>query len=376
MSPVGGGSLPDGVAAFHEITGVAGGSTGSIGRVSLNLPNANTLAVGARGDVYTTAGSSDEVIGVSGYARTTNPGTVTNSYGVKGESEGSAGAIGSSYGVYGRATANVGAFNYSIYGESAGTGTNDWAGYFNGRTYVAGTIFTPSDENLKTEIEPLENATERLVQLDPKSYLFRTEEFPSMGLPQEQQYGFMASELQEVFPEMVIETTHPASYDSSGVELTPAIPFKAVSLGGLTPVLVAAFQEQQATIADLNDRLAQMEARLDGCCSGSPSEGRSNATEQGIGNSATIGNDRTLRIVPNPMQDQATIYYQLERSGRMQLLANSADGKELRVLKEANSEAGSYQYAWATEGLAPGVYYVTLLLDGQPITKQVIKIDR
>ena len=376
MSPVGGGSLPDGVAAFHEITGVAGGSTGSIGRVSLNLPNANTLAVGARGDVYTTAGSSDEVIGVSGYARTTNPGTVTNSYGVKGESEGSAGAIGSSYGVYGRATANVGAFNYSIYGESAGTGTNDWAGYFNGRTYVAGTIFTPSDENLKTEIEPLENATERLVQLDPKSYLFRTEEFPSMGLPQEQQYGFMASELQEVFPEMVIETTHPASYDSSGVELTPAIPFKAVSLGGLTPVLVAAFQEQQATIADLNDRLAQMEARLDGCCSGSPSEGRSNATEQGIGNSATIGNDRTLRIVPNPMQDQATIYYQLERSGRMQLLANSADGKELRVLKEANSEAGSYQYAWPTEGLAPGVYYVTLLLDGQPITKQVIKIDR
>lgn len=376
MSPVGGGSLPNGIAAFHELTGVTGGSNGSIGRVSLNLPNANTLAVGARGDVYTTAGSSVEVIGVSGYASTTAPGSVTKSYGVKGESEGSAGAIGSSYGVYGRATANVGALNYSIYGESAGTGTNDWAGYFNGRTYVAGSVFVPSDENLKSGIEPLGNATERLLQLDPKTYLFRVDEFPTMGLPQEQQYGFLATELQAIFPEMVIETTHPASYDSSGVELTPAIPFKAVSLGGLTSVLVAAFQEQQATIAELNDRLAQMESRLDGCCSGSPSDGRSNATEEGTGNSSTIGNNRTLRIVPNPMQNQATIHYQLERSGRMQLLVNSNDGKELRVLKEANTEAGTYQYEWATEGLAPGVYYVTLLLDGQPLTKQVIKIDR
>ena len=74
------------------------------------------------------------------------------------------------------------------------------------------------------------------------------------------------------------------------------------------------------------------------------------------------------------MQDQATIYYHLERSGRMQLLANSADGKELRVLKEAQMEAGNYQHDWATAGMAPGVYYVTLLLDGQPITKKVIKI--
>lgn len=128
---------------------------------------------------------------------------------------------------------------------------------------------------------------------------------------------------------MVIETTQSASYDSSGVELTPRSRSR-LSLGSLTPVLVAAFQEQQATIADLNDRLAQMEARLDGCCSGSPSEGRSNATEQGIGNSATIGNDRTLRVVPTPCRPAHLL--QLERSGRMQLLAGtSADGKELRA---------------------------------------------
>ncbi|MCC6541426.1 MAG: hypothetical protein IT225_04330, partial [Flavobacteriales bacterium] len=45
------------------------------------------------------------------------------------------------------------------------------------------------------------------------------------------------------------------------------------------------------------------------------------------------------------------------------------DGKELRVLQEAILEAGSYQYEWNTADLAPGVYYVTLLLDGQPVVK-------
>jgi len=365
--------------SITEVSGVRGQlvtsgtvttANGSYGLVYSDIGAAVGTMHGARGESRANGGSATTAYGVHGYSHTTG-GTITNSYGVLGN--GSHGGT-TNYGVYGVAGANGSVINASIFGGYCGIGTNDWSGYFVGRTFSPGAVWTASDENLKTDIAALENATERLMQLVPKSYIFRTDEFPSMGLPHEQQYGFLAPELQEVFPEMVIETIHPASYDTSGVELTPAIPFKAVSLGGLTPVLVAAFKEQQATIADLNDRLAQMEARLDGCCSGSPSDGRSNATEEGNGNSSTFGNDRTLRIVPNPMQDQATIYYHLERSGRMQLLANSADGKELRVLKEAQMEAGNYQHDWATAGMAPGVYYVTLLLDGQPITKKVIKI--
>ena len=350
----------------------AAGGTNSQGLWAEGGGGTNNTGVVARGIGNATSASN---YGVNARANNPSASSTVTCFGVYAYGD-SPLSTSTCYGVYGRVTGGSGGLHYSIYGDSPGVGGNDWSGYFAGRTYVAGTVFVPSDENLKSGIEPLGNAIERLLQLNPKTYLFRTAEFPTMGLPSEQQYGFLASELQEVFPEMVLQTTHPASYDSSGVEISPNIPFKAVNLSGLTPMLVAAFQVQQATIADLTDRLAQMESRLDGCCSGSPSDGRSNATEEGNGNSSTIVNNRTLRIVPNPMQDQATIHYQLERSGRMQLLVNSNDGKELRVLKEANTEAGTYQYEWATEGLAPGVYYVTLLLDGQPITKQVIKIDR
>ncbi|MEZ4756143.1 MAG: hypothetical protein R2817_04895 [Flavobacteriales bacterium] len=60
----------------------------------------------------------------------------------------------------------------------------------------------------------------------------------------------------------------------------------------------------------------------------------------------------------------------------MQLLANSADGKALKVLQEATLDAGTYQFNWETGELTPGVYYVTLLLDGEPLVKKAVKVVR
>jgi hypothetical protein len=87
-------------------------------------------------------------------------------------------------------------------------------------------------------------------------------------------------------------------------------------------------------------------------------------------------NERAMQVVPNPFQTETTIHYNLEKGGRVQLMANSADGKQLRVLHEMTSEAGVYQFNWNTADLAAGMYYVTLLLDGEAITKRAVKIDR
>ncbi len=59
----------------------------------------------------------------------------------------------------------------------------------------------------------------------------------------------------------------------------------------------------------------------------------------------------------------------------MQLMANSSDGKQLRVLHEAQMEAGEYQYEWHTADLSAGIYYVTLLLNGEPIVKKAVKVN-
>ncbi|MBL7940300.1 MAG: hypothetical protein JNL43_13140 [Flavobacteriales bacterium] len=46
------------------------------------------------------------------------------------------------------------------------------------------------------------------------------------------------------------------------------------------------------------------------------------------------------------------------------------------LLHEATLQAGDYQYEWDTTNLAPGMYYVTLLLDGQPLVKKAVKVTR
>ncbi|MCX7686631.1 MAG: tail fiber domain-containing protein [Fimbriimonadales bacterium] len=105
---------------------------------------------------------------------------------------------------------------------------------------------TRSDERLKRDIQPLDTASElqRLLSLRPVSYYWRDER-----LPQTLQYGFIAQELREVFPELVLEGTDE--------DRTLSVNYQA-----LIPLLVNALQAQQAEIQQLRNEVQQLRARL------------------------------------------------------------------------------------------------------------------
>jgi hypothetical protein len=253
---------------------------------------------------------------------------------------------------------------------------NNWAIWSEGYQYSStGPSWTPSDENLKTDIEDLTGSMDRLSQLQPKSYRFRAEELGFMHLAEEPQFGFLAQDLEAVFPDLVREIHRPVEIDSTGAEISPAIDFKAVNYNGLIPLLVAAVKEQQQTIEGQASRLDQMEQLLAECCNRPSTDGLRENTP-GIPSLNDTEGDGKLRIQPNPFSESTTVYYTLERGGRAQLMANSADGKQLRVLQEATLEGGDYQYNWNTADLAAGIYYVTLLVDGQPVVKKAVKVNR
>jgi len=127
----------------------------------------------------------------------------------------------------------------------------------------------------------------------------------------------------------------------------------------------------------MQQQLTTMQQQLAACCANPSSDQRlAPATGNAAPDELLLGQERLLRIAPNPFTDRTTLYYTTERSGRVQLLANSADGRDLRILSEAQREAGAYQFEWSTENLAPGVYYVTLLLDGEPLVKRAMKVGR
>ena len=62
-------------------------------------------------------------------------------------------------------------------------------------------------------------------------------------------------------------------------------------------------------------------------------------------------------------------------SGRAQLRVTSASSRDLGVLFDAGTQAGQYSMVWNTVGMAPGLYLLTLTVDGQRVTEQAVKVE-
>lgn len=138
-------------------------------------------------------------------------------------------------------------------------------GFFSGSIYATNAILpgasSPSDRNLKKNIQNLTGATSIIKQLYPKTFLYDTEKYSDAGLPKKEQFGLIAQELEGVLPNLVENNTHPTG-----------LTFKSVNYTGLIPILIKAMQEQQTEIESLkrkigeyqslNTRLSHLEAML------------------------------------------------------------------------------------------------------------------
>ena len=117
---------------------------------------------------------------------------------------------------------------------------------------------TGSDERWKKNIEPLTASLDKVMLLEGVSYDWKADEYPEMGFTKDRQIGFIAQDVEEVFPELV--TT-----DSNGN--------KAVYYSQMVAVLLEAMKEQQeeisklkkqqTTIAELTGKIAQLERELE-----------------------------------------------------------------------------------------------------------------
>ncbi|MBK9175464.1 MAG: tail fiber domain-containing protein [Flavobacteriales bacterium] len=307
-------------------------------------------------------------------------------YGVDGRAyagssdDGSWGTASSTTGVYGVADGgNACTIGYGVYGTATNSTTN-WAGYFSGNVYCTGT-YQGSDAALKTDISDIDvhSAAEILNGLQVHQYQYNQQAFPFMELPDGEQVGLIAQEVQELIPGLVKEATEPALVDADGNVLAESVSFKSINYTGLIPFLIAGYQDQNQRLIAMQEEIASLHEQLTACCASLAGDDQRLAPNGGVEDNPLLpagSKDRLLRIAPNPFTERTTLYCTLERSGRMQLLANSADGRDLRVLSEAQREAGEYQYEWDTTALAPGVYYITMLLDGEPVVKKAVKVGR
>jgi hypothetical protein len=105
---------------------------------------------------------------------------------------------------------------------------------------------TSSDYRLKENIQPMQNALEKVAALKPVSYTWK--ENGGAG------EGFIAHELQAVVPDCV--TGKKDAVDEEG-----NAQYQGIDTSFLVATLTAAIQEQQALIQSLADRVTQLEAK-------------------------------------------------------------------------------------------------------------------
>lgn len=181
--------------------------------------------------------SGSTATAIDGYARSVVPGILPafqEIIGVRGVADVGTNCFLTSIGVYGEAN-----------GSSSCGGV--YAGYFEGPVYAT-SYSNGSDEMLKQEISDIPSGLELISQIEPKSYYFRTNEFPTLHLDEGLHYGVIAQQLEEVLPDAVTVVNRPAKYDEEGNLIGEAISFKSVDYNELIPILIKATQEQQALI--------------------------------------------------------------------------------------------------------------------------------
>ena len=107
---------------------------------------------------------------------------------------------------------------------------------------MAGTLYQNSDGRLKKNIRSLTGSLDKIKQLRPVTYNWKSSDRGS-----DENIGFIAQEVEQVLPQLV--TTNQNGY-------------KAVAYSNMVPVLVDAIKEQQQMIADLKREVEELKKKM------------------------------------------------------------------------------------------------------------------
>lgn len=255
-----------------------------------------------------------------------------------------------------------------------------------------------SDENVKSDINQIENAGDILQQLNPVTYFFQSPENRNLPLGENLRYGLIAQEVQDVLPEIVYENNIPEVIDSTGVVEGTGLDLPGIEYNSLIPILIKAFQEQNVQMVDqiqenaaLEEQVASLESQLqeqqelivqmqeqmsdvlttmqatqskmNNCCGNPPV----------IKGDAESGSIELEQNFPNPFDTETAINFSISEPAQIRLEISDSQGRVLEVLLNQRMTEGAYSERWDATQYAPGTYYYSLYADTELLTKKMIK---
>lgn len=222
----------------------------------------------------------------------------------------------------------------------------------NGSAFASGGTWQASDIRYKKNIEPIENALNKVLMLKGKSYEYKTDEFPGFNFDNTTTLGFIAQDLAEVLPEVV-------KIDSNG--------YYSMNYNELIPVLVEAIKEQET-------KIEQLQSDLDYCCKFGNNSIQKKMSPNGI-NTDSVGNINNpilYQNIPNPFKESTTINYYLgDITTQASIYIFDMQGTLLKSFNISNKGKGSIVITGGE--LNAGMYMYSFVIDGKEIdTKRMI----
>ncbi len=209
-----------------------------------------------------------------------------------------------------------------------------------GFVYAHG-VWIGSDIKFKTNVQPIENALDKILKIQGVTYQLKEQTPVSEGivctLDSCTYMGFIAQELEKIVPEVV--------KDMNGT--------KAVSYQNLTSLLVEGVKEQQSQIDDLKKEVDRLQKEL---------------------NISSNGSAKLYQNRPNPFKDATTIEYELisDNISDASIYVYDLNGTQ-KLVYELPKSQGKSQIQLSARALQAGMYLYTLLVNGEVIdTKRMI----
>lgn len=373
---VGTSSSGTGVRGTSSIVGVVGeGSTGvrgtgsavsnSVGVLGTGGNIAGSIGVSGSGNTFGVRGTSDSStgvygsgkIGVTGKGQSRGVEGLGESTGVFGEAK-EFGVVGNgNIGVYGTTLPSGSGFTAGIYGDtgnvSAGFGSNIFAGYFNGDIATTAGFYSPSDAKFKNDVLNETNILEKINQLRPVNYTYKTIEGITLSIGK--QHGFISQELAEVFPELTKDIAKPVINKDNKV--TSTIEYKAINYAGLISILTAGIQELNNELIILKEEFAEYKAN-------------DNVRKNLTGNQ-TSGNFVLEQNIPNPFSGQTSVKFKLPAgSNQAEIAVFDLNG---RLIKSYPVSQNAGEVIIQSSEIGQGLFLYSLIINGAEIlTKKMI----
>ncbi len=246
---------------------------------------------------------------------------------------------------------------------------NNFKFFVFGSSLATGGSWQVSDQRLKSEVREIGGALDIVKNLRGVKYSYQNEAYPQLRLPQDQQYGFIAQDVEKILPEAVRNSDD----ESSGVD------YKVMQYTQIIPVLTEAIKEQQVIIDDQEDRLieqylinenyekliANLEARLT-ALEENGQAGKRTSINKEVKSTEGISLRQNF---PNPFNGETVIEYTIP----VDMNAASLTIYDLTGKQQLNSielAPGSGEVNLKAASLTPGVYVYTIEKNNQTLARQ------